>query len=377
MVLKKLLPYGVKDYYPYESEKLTKLLKVVEKELTLWGYSEIGLPHLEFKKLFETTLGESKRIFPVGVWEGEELALRFDFTPQILRFVFHQKRELFPLRVYYKGKVFKKDGQLWEEPTLGFELVGASGVEADAEIVALTSQILSKLGLKKYLLLLGHRKIYDHLAEQFGKETVESKNFEELPKEFLRVYNLSKDDWKSLPVPKEVTEELEKLYNLFREYQIDAEIGFLPTLTPKRDYYSGIFFKVLVGKETIAGGGRYDNLFKRFGKNITATGGGLKLLKLLETVRIESEKTLKVFVIDTTPQKVEGWKIAKLLREKGFITARDLVGRDVKESLKVAELKNYDLAVVAKFSDQRVVREIVSLKKEINREKLKHLEELL
>jgi len=125
MVVKKLLPYGVKDYYPKEVERLKTILQRVEEELTLWGYEEIKLPLLEYRELFETALGKKiKDGFPIADG-GEDLALRYDFTPQILRFVIHQKGKNYPLRVYYKGETFKKSRELWEEINVGFELVGA------------------------------------------------------------------------------------------------------------------------------------------------------------------------------------------------------------------------------------------------------------
>ena len=374
MVLKKLLPYGVKDYYPEEWEKLSEILEIAEKELKFWGYREIGLPHLEFKKLFETTLGDIKKIFPVGDWEGEELALRYDFTPQILRFVFHQRRELYPLRIYYKGNVFKKGNQLWEEPTLGFELVGAESVEADAEAIVLTVNILRKLGFENFKILIGHRAVYDLLPEKFGKRAVEVKDFNRLPKEVLKNYDLFGKGWKSLELPKEAVKDLETLSGYLKDFEPNIEM--LPSLVPPRDYYSGIFFKVILDSSTIvAGGGRYDNLFGKFGRAVPATGGGLKLLKLIERFVSKSSKPLKVFVIDTTGDKREGWKIANLLREKGFIAARDLVIRNADSSLKVAKEKGYDLAAVIKEEKGRKTVDLKKLK-EVPEDKWKRVEEL-
>ena len=374
MVLKKLLPYGVKDYYPEEWEKLSEILEIVENELKFWGYREIGLPHLEFKKLFETTLGDIKKIFPVGDWEGEELALRYDFTPQILRFVFHQKRELYPLRIYYKGNVFKKGNQLWEEPTLGFELVGAESVEADAEAIVITVNILHRLGFENFKIIVGHRTVYDLLTEKFGKSAVEVKSFDKLPKEFLRSYSIYKEEWKSLELPERAVKDFETLSGYLKDFNPNMEL--LLSLVPPRDYYSGIFFKVILDSSTIvAGGGRYNNLFRKFGRTIPATGSGLKLLKLLDRFGSKSSKPLRIFVIDTTSDKKEGWKVANLLRRNGFIAARDLVIRNADSSLKVAKEKGYDLAAVIKEENGRKTVDLKKLK-EVPEDKWKQVEEL-
>ena len=348
MVVRKLLPYGVKDYYPEEVEKLNKLVEEIKKELSLWGYREIKLPSLEYKELFESALGKKlKDGFSFkDCTDGDTLALRYDFTPQILRFVFHSKNKRYPLRVFYGGNVYRSEGQLWEEPVLGFELVGASSIEADAEVVAILESIFEKLKLKNFKLLIGHRKAYDHLAERFGKEALIKKFFKKELLPYLKVYPLNSKGWENLELPKGVKEELKTLRELFNVYGIKAENAFFaPSLEPERDYYSGVFFKFISERETLAGGGRYDKLFESFGEKIPATGGGIKLLPLLETLP-KGETERGVYIIDTTPNKVYGWKIAKLLRERGIPAERDIVKRSVEESVKVAKEKGYKKVVV-------------------------------
>ncbi len=342
MTFDRLLPYGVKDYYPSEAEKLDRLFRKLEGELTLWGYSPIKLPHLEYKELFERTLSEVEGIFTFPEY-GRELALRYDFTPQLLRFVLHQRRRLFPYRVYYKGETFRRDRQLWEESSVGFELVGGEGTEADAEILALSATLLKKVGLKNFTLIVGHRRIYDLLSEKFGQKSVDLKRFSKETKPFLRTYR--KEDLKKLDkigLPKEVLEEISELFEFVKNYA-EIEPLFLPSLKPERDYYSGIFFKVVSPSgEVPAKGGRYDRLFERFGKSIPATGGAISLTKLLRELPEREEGPPKVYVVDLSDEG-KGWNLAKLLREKGVAAARDTVKREPTQSLSVAEEKGYDL----------------------------------
>jgi len=343
MVVKKLLPYGVKDYYPKEVERLKTILQRVEEELTLWGYEEIKLPLLEYRELFETALGKKiKDGFPIADG-GEDLALRYDFTPQILRFVIHQKGKNYPLRVYYKGETFKKSRELWEEINVGFELVGAKSVEADAEVIAIISEILNRLGVKEYTLVVGHRKVYDLLVENFGIEPVKRKNFSQLPLWALKNYDLLGEEWKNLELPQGVKEDLKTLAELLKTYtEGRLKVYFSPVLEPERNYYSGVFFKFLHPKGVLARGGRYDNLFRSFGREIPATGGGIKVQKLLEVCEIKVSKPKKVYLIDTTPDKVKSWKLARELRTQGFTVERDIVERNVEDSIKAAREKGYE-----------------------------------
>jgi len=349
MAENRLLPYGVKDYYPQEVERLNSILSEAQRELTLWGYREIKFPTLEYKKLFENTLGESlKDGFLLKECEkGEILALRYDFTPQIVRFVLHSKERIFPLRVYYKGETFRSDRQLWEEVELGFELVGADTVEADAEILAIVTGILKRLGIKEYTLVVGHRLAYESLVERFGKPAVDKKRFSPPLKDFLKTYPLTGEGWQRLSLPQRVKEELLALLGLLKTYQLAEEnILFSPSLKPEREYHSGLYFRVIGKSGTLAVGGRYNRLFERFGENIPAVGGGLKINNLLEVVPKRESSPRRVYIIDTEPSKGEGWKLAKLLRERGIIAERDIVTRDPQRSVKVAKEKGYEEIIV-------------------------------
>lgn len=344
MVVKKLLPYGVKDYYPKEVKVLNNILREVEKELTLWGYEEIKLPSLEYKELFETALGKklTDGFLLKDCEGGDVLALRYDFTPQILRFVLHQKDRSYPLRVFYKGETFKGNRELWEEVSVGFELVGAPSVEADAEVMAIIENILSSLGLEDYIFVVGHRESFDHLVEKISPTAVGKKNYSPQMAEYLKNYYLLSEEWESLELPQRVKKELSTLRELFKSYQIGDRVVFNPSLEPERDYYSGLFFKVVCKRGVLARGGRYDRLFERFGEKIPATGGGIKINALLELVEGEKKTPKRVYIIDTTPDKVWGWKIAKFLRKKGIIAERDIVPREGQKSIFHAKEKGFE-----------------------------------
>jgi len=352
MPLKKLLPYGVKDYYPPEAQKLEEIFDLVRSELKLWGYRPIKLPSLEFKELFETALGEPiKDDFTTWECEGEGLlALRYDFTPQILRFVLNSKKRTYPVRIYYGGETFKSSRELWEESSIGFELVGSSSPEADAEVVALLKTILQRLGLEDYRIVLGHRRAWDRLVELVGAEAAQKKRFDPRLKEFYSLTSPSKVGGENLPP--EVKEEVGRLARLLSNHSLlDGKILFSPSLKPERDYYCGIFFTVYAQGGIIARGGRYDRLFERFGESIPAVGCGIKLTPLLELVN-PSRRAEGIYIIDATPSKELGWKLAKLLRDRGIPAERDIVARDPLLSLEAARAKGYE--VIALVGDKKV-----------------------
>jgi len=353
MVVKKLLPYGVKDYYPRETSRLKRVLETAEKELSLWGYDEIKLPTIEYKELFETALGKEAVQGLFTTWEcaGDDLlALRYDFTPQILRFVLHRREKTYPLRIYYKGETFRRAGDLWEETSFGFELVGTESAEADAEVIAIIKSILEKLGLKDdYTIVVGHRLSHDYLVSNEGEQPVRLKLFSEKLKPYLKLYPLTafEDLIASVDLPYEVVQDLEKLVELFKSYNLlDKNIVFSPSMEPERDYYSGLFFKVITTKGVIAVGGRYNRLFEKFGEEIPATGAALKIDKLAQILPQEEKQREGYYIIDTTPEKILGWKVAKMLRRRGIRAERDIVARSVEESIAIAREKGYTNIVV-------------------------------
>jgi len=358
MVVKKLLPYGVKDYYPQEVRVLKEILKTVEKELTLWGYEEIKLPTLEYKEIFETTLGKklTDGFLLKDCERGDILALRYDFTPQIVRFVFHCREKTYPLRIFYKGETFKHSDELWEKIGFGFELVGAASVEADAEIIAIIENILSSLGIQNYTFVLNHRKVFDFLRRKYSDKVIKSKNFYPKLEIFFKNYPLLDRDWEVLEIPEGVKSEFFTLRELLKTYNIGGNVIFNPSLEPERDYYSGLFFKVLHRKGILAGGGRYDRLFELFGEQIPATGGGIKINNLLELVGDGYNFPKRVYIIDTNPNKVWGWKIANLLRSNGIIAERDIISRPIENSITHAKEKGFEVIFLIEGKFLRILK---------------------
>ena len=89
---------------------------------------------------------------------GDEISLRPELTASISRVFNAQLRsQPLPLRLYYIGPAFRHDrpqyGRFREFTHVGVELIGASGPEADAEVIALARDITEALGIYKYKIL--------------------------------------------------------------------------------------------------------------------------------------------------------------------------------------------------------------------------------
>ena len=121
----------------------------------LWGYSQVTTPSVEYLHVLSKGLDEigKKRVItfidPAG--GDKPLALRSDVTPQIARIAATTlKNRPAPLRLSYAETVFRRspqgDRKRMEVYQAGAELIGVDSPEADAEMIAMGIESLSRLG---------------------------------------------------------------------------------------------------------------------------------------------------------------------------------------------------------------------------------------
>jgi ATP phosphoribosyltransferase regulatory subunit len=113
------------------------------------------------------------------------------------------------------------------------------------------------------------------------------------------------------------------------------------------EYHTGVVFEVVVGelKQPLGFGGRYDTVMEKFGQASSATGFSIDLAQLVELSRIEPPLQPSVYIVDLTGDKRSAVSLAKVLREKGFYVARDIIKRPFRDSIKYAEYEGYNLVI--------------------------------
>jgi ATP phosphoribosyltransferase regulatory subunit len=151
-----LLPEGFRDRLPPEAEALAQLLRRVIDTITAHGYERVQPPLAEYEAGLAHWLGKplSPALFrsadPVS---GAAMALRPDITGQIARIASTRLRDApRPLRLAYAGPVIRARGTerepARERTQAGAELIGADGVAAIAEVVALAVEALEACGVE-------------------------------------------------------------------------------------------------------------------------------------------------------------------------------------------------------------------------------------
>lgn len=342
-MIEKLLhtPEGVRDIYNAECERKLQLQNHLHHVMKLHGFKDIQTPTFEFFDIFSKERGTvaAKDMYKFFDRDGNTLVLRPDITPSIARCAAkYYKDETFPIRLCYMGSTFINNssyqGKLKESTQLGAELINDDSTDADAEMLALTIECLLKAGLKEFQVEIGEADFFRGLVEEAGFDEeeenqlrilIEKKNMfgveelilskdisTELKTVFLTLPELfgtldklieAKALTKNERALKAI-ERLEQLYTILTAYGLEKYITFDLGMLSKYNYYTGIIFRAYTygTGDTIANGGRYDNLVGQFGKNAPAIGLAIlvdQLMLALSRQKIEmqpeAENTLIIY----------------------------------------------------------------------------------
>jgi len=387
------LPRGMKDF---EQDELEKIELVREKFLEiskLFGFKRIEPSPIELLSTLEAKSGPAIRdeIYYFKDKGERDVALRFDFTVGLTRYVVSQKSLKLPAKIASFGGVWRYD-----EPQKGryrffhqwnVEIYGKPSIESESEVIEFTSRLFDALNLKHIIIDINHRSLVEsYIKSVLGTEdkakisdilravdkiSKKSKNEilseyqkkgyskEKLEKilDFSRIKGSLSDVEKKFDVSG--FESWSNLKNLWDSLQnrdvknIRINFGIVRGL----DYYSGMIFEVFDEKSdlgALAGGGRYDSLAKVFGReDLGATGvaGGVEriILTMEEQgiVKLEPSKTISVLYVNDEMQK-HATSLTSKLRQKGIPVEIDLSGRSLKKQMESASESKFAIIVAPK-----------------------------
>jgi histidyl-tRNA synthetase len=368
---------GFRDILPEEALKRGRALALVKSVFKSYGFVPIETPTLEYAELVEKKVGEElqKLIFKFQDQGRRWVALRAEHTPSLARFVAENYEKLaFPFKRYQIGSIFRAEkpqaGRYRESTQVDFDTVGVDSALADAEIIAVATTFLELLRVKNFLIRINDRAFFNGLppkaitiidkADKIGEKGVK----QELKKEKLDPNLL--DDLKS----RSPTPRLEEIFKYLKGFGVsERNFAFDPTLARGMDYYTGPIFEIVIGdgKQSIAGGGRYDNLIGTYvGRDVPAVGMAFGLDRLVESVPKESltdvpfcpEVLVTIFSEDLAEKSI---KIFNTIQGQG-IDAEIYPDPAVKldKQLKYADKKGIDYAVI--IGPEEVKEEKVTIK---------------
>jgi ATP phosphoribosyltransferase regulatory subunit len=276
-----------------------------------WGYGFVATPLIEPLDTVAAGVGASQQsgLFRFMDSDGALLALVGERTVSVARVVATQLHEgPFPLRLCYAGPVLRNQtlnaGRRRESLQAGCELVGATGLEADAECIALAAAALERGGLDALQIDVGHADFVPGLLESAGlgeaskdgvlaalarrdlvsvEAALEGTDVADAERRLLLAFPTLRGGREILDTassglrgerPLRALRELAQLWDLLESHAITDRVHLDLGAVRDWDYYTGPTFEVFSEDSGFAlgSGGRYDTLLARFGENLPATG---------------------------------------------------------------------------------------------------------
>ncbi len=409
MTVKLDLPRGMRDLQYEELGNISYIRDKFAETAEIFDFKQIEPSTLELLSTLEAKSGPSiiDETYSFTDKGGRNIALRFDLTIGLSRFVSMRRDLKLPAKISSFGGVWRYD-----EPQLGryryfhqwdIEIFGSAEVDADAEIIEFVAHFLKKLGID-FVIAINHKSILEeYLKSSLGitdNSTVNEmmraidklakKNTESIIEEYkqkldsgsLRKFiefvsfngapekileNSKVSEFESSNVLVELLDSLKsrQVSNLMVDFRIVRGL----------DYYSGIVFEAKDQSSQIGslvGGGRYDRLTEAFGrKDLFATGAAGGVERILTAIKDKSNKTIHRPLIYVTyssrQEKKHAIEVVSKLRNLGYATDYDINGRTISKQFHEAALKNAAAIIIISLDEFK--KGIVTIKSGSNEQK--------
>ncbi len=392
------IPKGTKDMLPQEAYKWHYVENIARQTAAEFGFKEIRTPMFEHTELFLRGVGETtdivtKEMYTFDDKGGRSMTLRPEGTAGVARCFIENglHQGVMPMKAYYIASVFRyekpQNGRLREHHQFGVECYGSDSPSADAEVIALASTLLKKVGLKDIELNINSigcprcRAEYNKALKEYIGANLHlmcgqcQARFEKNP---LRILDCKEEKCKVITqnAPKildylcdDCKAHFEKVQSILTDLGIAFKVN--AGIVRGLDYYTRTVFEFVstdIGAQgTVCGGGRYNNLVEEVGgKPTPAVGFGMGLERLLlvlentSNLRAEPE-CIDVYVAPLGDNATKcARKLVMSLRADGIKAETDIMDRGVKAQMKYADRVGAKYVVV--LGDDELQNGVVNVK---------------
>jgi ATP phosphoribosyltransferase regulatory subunit len=269
-------PPGTRDILPDEMRELRALQSALRSVFEEHRYGEVATPTIEYAEVLrrgdESYANAAYRFFDE---RGDLLAMRSDMTIPIARLVATRlQSEEPPFRLSYVARAYRavnpQRGQMREFTQAGIELILTRLAEHDLVGLELAVGEVESLDAEAHATLLalpgmrGDAEVIDRAIELGG------------------------------PPVERATQRLRDTYEALSARGISERIRLDLGLLRDLGYYTGAILEVYdpaLG-HIVGGGGRYDRLLERFGRDLPAAGFAL-YLERLHVAQAEEERLMR------------------------------------------------------------------------------------
>jgi histidyl-tRNA synthetase len=321
-------PKGTRDFYPDEMARRRYLHDAWRRVSKRHGFDEVDGPIFESLDLYKVKSGEGivSELFHFKDRGDRELAIRPEFTPTLARMVAAKANGLpKPIKWFCTPNLCRAEkpqrGRLREFDQWNIDMLGEAGPIADAEVIAVSVDLLRELGVGPELVKvkLSHREVVrqvlralgvgdEKMNEAFTLLDAKDKLPPEVFAEKAKALGLGDEQVQRFDAMCSQTYAVGEIDKLRDAAGIDDALDDLVAIDQTLAsfglgdwcvydlgivrglaYYTGTVFElhVTTGKErALGGGGRYDKLIELFGgPSMPAVGfgmGDVVLTNLLE-----------------------------------------------------------------------------------------------
>jgi len=367
---------GFRDFMPETMAVRSYVEKTLREVFEKYGFFELKTPTLEYLELLTGKYGNEaeKLIYKFKDPGGREVGMKYDLTVPLARVIAQNPNLPLPFKRFQIQPVFRAEntqkGRYREIYQCDIDTVGSASPLSDAEILAVISEGLQKLGFSKFTIRVNSRQVlFDVMKKSGVKDDMYMSAIQSIDKLDKKDKSQVEEELFEKGVDKEIVKNIFNNLSdakpdkyLFQVMDFATKLGvenlkFDPTLSRGLDYYTGPIFETVVEEPkigSITGGGRYDKLLNDLGgPDLPACGTSFGLDRLCDVIEelgmkkdIKSGKNTLVTVF--APELLDdSIKAAKILRSKGYNASLFLDSEvQLSKQLRYADRDNFDFVAI-------------------------------
>ncbi|HTV83953.1 MAG TPA: histidine--tRNA ligase [Dyella sp.] len=417
---------GVLELLPLDQIAFQRMLDVIRRNYERFGFLPVETPVIEYSDVLLTkTGGETERqvyfVQSTGALEqGEkpELALRFDLTVPLARYVAEHEHDLsFPFRRYQMQRVYRGEraqrGRFREFYQCDIDVIGKDSLSTryDAELPAVIYSVFRELNIGAFTIQLNNRKLMRGYFESLGvtdpeQQTLVLREVDKLDKrgadyvrqtltgegfalsaqaaqkilDFVQVRSTSLQDaldkldalGEGPALMEQGRIELKDVLNLIHAFGVpESHYALNLSIARGLDYYTGTVYETTLNDHpqigSICSGGRYENLAGQYTKShLPGVGISIGLTRLYWQLRDAglvntARSTVDVLITQMDAAQMPAYlALAGELRAAGIATEVVLDGGKLGKQFKYADRAGIRFVIV--LGEDEIAKNVVTVK---------------
>ena len=370
---------GTRNIANDDSAKFLHVKNTFINKFSDYGYKYIQTPLLEYKELFDKSIGESSEIVTKQMYElkdkgGRDLVLRPEGTSSVVRYHAEFNKDNTSKYSYF-GSMFRYENpqknRYREFNQAGAEIVGLIDIYSDFQIINDSLNFIDNLlpGTKLKINTIGSTEdreayvkvLYEYFSKNKNKLSKES--LEKIENNTLRILDSNNSEDKEIInnaptineyINSDSKENFESLLRLLDNSQINYEID--NSLVRGLDYYNDLTFEFHTEESVVVGGGgRYDNLAKILSiGDFNGVGVAFGVERIMNLIS-EIKSSTKYYLLGTNIDNLT--KYSKILDENNINYNKP--SRVSKENSQFKEAKNLNAKYLIN-ADEDTIKNLIT-----------------